>query len=282
MFDWVDQFTAFDVVLWVLGWGALFVFLSTFLVTRQGVRIVRYRAFEDVDARRQVQPDGADADYVDRYEELSRLGFLPAGVVRERVWFFQDSVRRTARVRVLVSEDGLTYAALYRVGTGGPVRVALDSLTDGGVFVRTAMPGAGIPRTESDYHRSEYGWRPVADLFEDHRREQRGIADGGGGAPRAFTLAERAALDEKVEKRSLREIGNGDTVWFLTAWIVTFLFSDGFLWSGHRAGPRVVGYSLLTAAIVYVGFTVWLMPWLVGFVQRFEVSCSTQEEQPQQ
>lgn len=281
MFDWVDQFTAFDVVLWALGWGALLVFLSTFLVTRQGLRFVRYRAFEDVDARRAVQPDGADADYVDRYEELSRLGFLPAGVVRERVWFFQDSVRRTSRVRVLVSDDRLTYAALYRVGTGGPVRVVLDSLTDAGVFVRTAMPGAGIPCSGSDYHRSEYGWRPIVDLLEDHRRELRKVAEGGGGVPRSFTLEERATADQKVEKRSLLGIGNGDTVWFLTAWIVTFLLCDGFLWSGLRSGPRVVGYSLITAAIVYVGFTVWLMPWLVGFVQRFEVSCSTQEEQPQ-
>src|SRR4051812_44328698 len=123
MFDWVDQFTAFDVVLWALGWGALLVFVSTFVVTRQGYRFVRYRAYDDVEARRQVQPDGSDADYVDRYEELSRLGFVPAGVVRERVWFFQDSVCHTARVRVLVSDDRLTYAALYRVGTGGPVRV---------------------------------------------------------------------------------------------------------------------------------------------------------------
>jgi hypothetical protein len=281
MFDWVDQFTAFDVALWVLGWGALAVFVSTFVVTRQGYRFVRYRAYDDVEARRQVQPDGADADYVDRYEELSRLGFVPAGVVRERVWFFQDSVRRTARVRVLVSDDGLTYAALYRVGTGGPVRVALDSLTDGGVFVRTAMPGAGIPCSEPGYHRSEHGWRPIADLLDDHQRELRKVAEGGGGVPRAFTLGERAAADETVEKRTLQGVDNGDTVWFLTVWIVTFLVCDGFLWSGHRAGPRVVSYSLLSAAVVYVGFTVWLMPWLVGFSQRFEVSCSTQEEQPQ-
>jgi hypothetical protein len=182
----------------------------------------------------------------------------------------------------LVSDDGLTFAALYRVGRGGPVRVALDSLTDGGVFVRTAMPGAGIPYSESDYHRSEYGWRPLADLLDDHARELQRVAQGGGGHARVFTLDERAAADEKVETRALRAIGNGDTVWFLTAWIVTFLLCDGFLWSGLRAGPRVVGLSLLTAAIVYVGFTVWLMPWLIGFVQRFEGSCATGEEQPQQ
>src|SRR5437868_2207886 len=83
------------------------------------------------------------------------------GIVRERIWFFQESILRTARVRVLVSDDGLTYAALYRVGPNGPVRVALDSLTEEGVFVRTAMPGAGIQESTADFHRTEVPWRSI-------------------------------------------------------------------------------------------------------------------------
>ena len=281
MFGWIDQFTPFDVVLWVIGWGALALFIAPFLVTRQGIRIVRYRAFEDVDARREVQPDGSQPDYMDRYEELSRLGFLPAGLVRERVWFFQGDVRRTHWVRVLVSDDGLTYAVLYRLGTNGPVRVAFDSLTDGGVFVRTAMPGAGIPETTDDFHRTEYPWRSVAELFDDHQRELHQVAERGGGYPRVYSLEERAAVDQKVEKRALHRIDNGDTVWFLTAWIVTFLVCDGFLWAGaHPSGLRVVGLSLVTAAVVYTGFIVWFGPWLVGLVERLEMFCPAAEESP--
>jgi hypothetical protein len=280
MFEWLDRFTTFDALLWVIGWGALLLFVSTFLITRQGIRIVRYRAFEDVEARREVQPDGNQPDYADRYEELSRLGFLPAGVVRERVWFFQESICRTVRVRVLVSDDGLTYAALYRIGLTGPVRVAFDSLTDGGVFVRTVMPGAGIPESTHDFHRSEYPWRSVAELLDDHVRELQQVAARGGGQPRVFTLDERAALDQKVETRALRGIDNGDTVWYLTAWIVTFLLFDGFLWSSYTTGPRVVGLSLITAGVVYAGFTVFFMPWLIGLMQRLELFCDAQQELP--
>ena len=124
-------------------------------------------------------------------------------------------------------------------------------------------------------------WRTVGELIDNHQRELHRVAQRGGGLPRAFTLQERAAVDQKVETRALHRIGNGDTVWFLTAWIVTFLLCDGFLWSGHRPGPRIVGLSLVTAAAVYYGFTVWGMPWLIGFAQRFEMSCSAHEEQPQ-
>lgn len=279
MFDWIDPFTPLDGVLWVVGGAAFILFLAPFLITRRGIRIVRYRAFDD--DKYAVQPDGSEPDYAERYEELSALGYLPAGVVRERVWFYQESLRRTARVRVLVSEDGLIYAALYRIGTNGPVRVALDSLTDGGVFVRTAMPGAGIPESVADFHRTEAAWRPVGDLLDDHIRELRRIAGRGGGQPRVFSLEERAAVDEAVERRSLRRIGNGDTVWYLGAWIVPFLLVAGALaiW-GSLSGPRIVGLALVSAAAVYVAFIVKFVPWLIGFSQWCELPDPTQEEQP--
>ena len=278
-FDWADRFTPLDVFLWVVGWGAFVLFVAPFLVTRSGMRIVRYKALPD--DKGEVQPDGSEPDYAERYEELSQLGYLAAGVVRERVWFYQESIRRTHRVRAMVSEDGLVYAALYRIGSNGPVRVAFDSLTEKGVFVRTAMPGAGIPESVPDFHRTEASWRSVAELLEVHFRELRRIGSRGGGQPRPYTLEERAAVDEKVEARSLHRIGVGDTVWHLAAWIVTFLLVGGAIWANlNLSGPRIVGLALLAAGAAYGVFTIQVVPWLIGLAQWTEAPDPTQEEEP--
>src|SRR5947209_20551016 len=96
-------FETADVVLWAAGLGALVVFLLPILVGSLGLRLVRFVAVEDPMA---VQPDGADPGYEKVVDELTELGFQPAGLVHEECWLWLHHLYRCATIRLLVGEGG--------------------------------------------------------------------------------------------------------------------------------------------------------------------------------
>jgi hypothetical protein len=267
--DLTGRFETADIVLWAAGLGALAVFLLPILVSISGLLLVRYVAVEDPIAGR---PDGSDPERAERVDELTELGFQPHGFVHEECWLWLHHFYKCHTLRYLVGEGGTTFATVYRLGFGGFIRVVLDTVTEAGVLIQTAMPGAGIPADEADFQRAELPRQPVADLLAAHRRRVEEYARQHGDRPTRATLAERTAIDERANIRQLRQIKPGFTLLFpAVGWGLPFLAS--MLLIGLVAdveGPRRVGVSLLLAAASYVTFTGWLLPALLRWGEGLE------------
>ncbi|MGL6095335.1 MAG: hypothetical protein ACRC7O_05990 [Fimbriiglobus sp.] len=263
MLDSLETFWAglplFDQIGWVLGFAALAAFLTPYFFTILGLQFLRFTAFEGQGPE---EPDADDTEGLAVYRTLTGLGFRHAGWTRERMWFSQHHWYKTFRLQVLQSRDGRTFAALYRLFPSEPPRIALDSITDQGVFVRTVTPGAGIPETEPDYRRVELPQATPERLLVQHSLELDRAAATGAGRPVTATLTERAAIDERIEHRSLGKIGLGDVAWFpLFGWGVPFLFVFLITTFGSELGwERRVSFALLAAAISYIVFTCLLLP----------------------
>lgn len=248
-FNWAELGTA-DAVALAVGLALAVGFLLPLVATALGFRILRFTAIDDP---KLAEPDGTDAEYAERVRELVALGFRPAGEVRETTWLYGHEFRKCHRVPFLVSADGTTYAAVYRLGfgPGGMLRTALDTATDAGTLVQTAFPGAGLTTDEPDYHRTEEPWTDAAAALEAHRRHVATVTAEGGGTPARAALADLAEIDERTSLRALRAIdGTGlAQLLFGVGWLVPFLGAAAILAVGADFGwPRRLAASLLFAA----------------------------------
>jgi hypothetical protein len=257
-----DGFTPVDWALLAVGLGVLLVFAAPYLATVLGVWVVRFRADDSPEAAASVEPVGVYPEYYDRFTELTDLGFRPVGVIDEVIWFRGHDLYKRFRVRDLVSEDGLTYASLYTLGFGAtPVRVSFHTVTTAGVLVQTAMPGAGIPEDQDDFHRTEVEDGPVDVALDAHLREVGWATRTHGGSAARVSLAELAEIDERISRRTLAGMGLG-FVWALPVIGGAIPFAVAGL--GLRAvgvpGPTAVGIGLWVAAACYWFFAFKLMP----------------------
>ena len=269
----LSELSGTDLGLWVLGFALLGLFLLPILVSSAGILLMRYRLSEEGPDVQAVQPDGTNPDYTARFEELEQLGFRPVGTVYEELWLYGHEYYKCFPVRLLVSADGLTYAALYDLGWGGVVRVALDSVTDRGRLIQTAMPGAQIRSHDAEFHRTEVELGPVGDLLHKHRRETEKCLLKTDGRLARVSPAERTALDERIGRRLMSGIGQGGTGltlvvlgWGLPFGIAVVTLITGFdqLW------PRAVGIAGLVAAAAYLLFVFKLLPAFHRFLERME------------
>ena len=267
--DLTSDFGMADLILWTVGLAALALFLLPVVLTVTGVRLLRFVPVED---RLAVQPDEADEHYQRLFNELLDLGFQPHGLVHEEGWLWLHHLYKCHTLRMFLSEDGKTFASLYRLGYGGYYRVCLDTITESGVLIQSAMPGGGVPASEPDFDRAEISWRPVAGLLAAHRWRVEDHAGLYGDRPVKVTLAERTAIDRRVSVRQLRRMGSGFVVWFpLLGWVIPCVAAYGLLGQvDDTEWPRRAGLALVIAGACYVLLTQWALPAVARAIERAE------------
>ncbi len=176
--------------------------LASFL----GLTRVRFTAIDDPAA---VEDVSGDEEYQRLRAGLAELGYRPAGVVGERMWFQGYEWYYSARVRKFRAADGRTFAAIYRLRDAvGPWRLAFETVCEGGFFVQTAAPGVGLHQLSGAALRAEVGQLDAAAVETYHRKVLAQVAVAGGPRPTTSTLAEHAAVGERVDEATVRAPGS--------------------------------------------------------------------------
>jgi hypothetical protein len=254
-------------LLWLVGAVALAFFLLPFAAGACVGTVVRFRATFDPAA---AQPDGSDAEYEEKYHELLALGFRPCGYVTESTWFTAHHLHRTTRVRKLVSEDGKTYASLYRLGEGGlMLRVAFASLTENGCLVQTAFPGAGISEDSAVTHRTEVPEGTVADVYSHHLNELDAVSAHNGPAQLA-RLNDVAKADERYSAHFLARCSRAEGLWSVgIAWGQPFAAClIGLALLSSMPWAQLIGWSMVFAALCYAFWVVKVLPFLLRISEQ--------------
>ncbi len=131
------------IVLWVLaGLGVLWVVLPI-VMYRLGRTKIRNEIFPDA---QRALPRGWDRSYERAFREFTALGFQPVGSTVETTWFLtpMNWRKQFPEARWLMSPDGTTFVACYRVLAFENVRLALHSMNDRGGIMVTVSPGAKV------------------------------------------------------------------------------------------------------------------------------------------
>jgi hypothetical protein len=176
-------------------------------------------AFGAGGVRSEVLPDvgppplpGDDPSAQPLLAELAALGFQAAGRTVQRARFITPthwSWRQHGSTLWLVSPDRRSYATLYRLVDGEPLRISLLTLFDNGGMVRTSSPGGAAPSA----------WRPnhwcldlrgvdTRTLVARHQEQIEAFAgEDAGVRARAATVAEIAAVDDAFGRTIGRKMG---------------------------------------------------------------------------
>jgi hypothetical protein len=272
-----DAFEPLDVALWLAGGGGLLVILTPIIFTRTGIRLNRYVADPNPTL---AEPNGTDPEYSERFAELESLGFRSAGIVYEQTYLFMHRLYRCNGIRQLISSDQKTYVALYRLRRGALVRVTFTTVLTDDRLVRTAMPGAGIGKSDSEYHRVEVPWQPVAGVYERHKAEVSAYLSTHGGTVIAATLADQAAVDQRIERKQLRTIGLGRVATFpVYGWLAPFAFVlIALRCVSNLSLPREIGIAGVAAGVAYWLYVSPFDRFLLNFVERLEAAgCGAKE-----
>lgn len=189
----------------VVGFGGfLFAFVPP-LASFLGLTRVRFTAIDDPAA----VVDVPDDEYRRLLHGLAELGYRPAGVVIERMWFQGYEWRYHARVRKYRAADGRVFAALYQLRDSlGPWRLAFETVCDGDLLVQTAAPGVGLFQLSDAVIRTEFARLDVAAAEAHHRKVVARVAAAGGLRPVTATLVEHAAIGERVDEATVRAPGS--------------------------------------------------------------------------
>ena len=207
------------------------------------------------------EPAGDDPDYQRRYRQFAELGFEPAGATRESCWFiaaFHWYWRAHDVQRWMTAPDGKTLATLTRMVAVEPVRFTLKSVFEGGAFVATTCPGAGVGRETEAYLYAEYQNLEPAELLAKHREHTDAFAQRRGRQIKACTFAEAAKAEavhsqEHLNSMSPRRRGVPDVLLLLALPAVLAFPLQGS--TEHRGA-----IALLVGAAVYAGARFLLLP----------------------
>ena len=130
-------------MLWVLaGLGVLWVVLPI-VMYHLGRTTIRNEIFPGPE---RAVPRGWDRSYARAFREFTALGFQPVGSTIETTWFLtpMNWRKQFPEAHWLISPDGATFVACYRVLFIENVRLALHSMNDRGGMMMTVSPGAKV------------------------------------------------------------------------------------------------------------------------------------------
>lgn len=209
---------------------------------------------------------GGDAAFEPWLPQLVTLGFRDAGRTRESARFMSPAQwgwQSVHPARWLISPDGRTYATMYRLTPGEPVRIGVTTAFEGGGMVRTSCPGP-VPQDgyPPDHWRSFVRGVDAEGLLARHAEQVAAFTNQRGAAVKRATIAEIAAIDDAVSlpvARKAAASSYGLVFVFLTS--VAFFLSSYLLMSrGHtRASGAVVPLGICVVVGLYA---------LLGWVLR--------------
>ena len=149
--------------------------------------------------------DGMGDDFADVYDQLTRLGFQPAGVYWERAMLspkFYEYVFKHPKL------DG--FAAVYRL-CGRDINVMLmTAFTDGAIIKTHDTPGDSFD--ESDYVVVRMPSQPVAQLVAEHQKVESRLVAAGHTVERTYGMerivdVQRQAFFHPTANQDLRRTG---------------------------------------------------------------------------
>jgi hypothetical protein len=257
-------------VVWVgAGLGLLWVVLPI-LMYRLGRTTIRAEISAGPE---HAQPRGFDPSYARAYQAFTALGFQPVGTVVETTWFLtpMNWRKQFPKARWLVSPDGRTFLACYRVLALQNVRFALYTMNDRGGIVVTASPGARVSIDPGGGDRRiEVPRMEAAALVARHEAEVAAFCQdrGWSAVPAAFSEVVDRAVN--VDRRIARKVVGITFSIFPLACIVLPLLSagKGSLASSHPALAilsGVVSFAFFRLVAVPIGaITVAVIQFLEG------------------
>ena len=194
------------IVLWVLaGLGVSWVVLPI-IMYHLGRTTIRNEIFPGPE---RALPRKRDRSYERAFEEFTALGFQPVGSTVETTWFVtpMNWRKQFPEARWLISPDGATFLACYRVLAIENVRLALHSMNDRGGIMVTASPGAMV-RVEpgGGDRRLEVPRMDGAALVARHQAEVSAFCHDRAWSVVPATLAEVVDRATNLDRRISRKV----------------------------------------------------------------------------
>ncbi len=239
---------------WVL-WAAVVVamvwaHLPLVMVT---LRLRLFRV-ERIDDPASVAPRPGDTAYQALHDQILRLGFTPLGATIESGWFLTPRRwywRSLEGVRVFASRERMTFFTVHRLLAGEPPRFGAVTLFEGGGYLRTTCPGAGLPRDLGPrYRRIELQQVDAAELLARHDSSLAEFCRQSGFTPRPATLADLQREDRNYSDLSARRRPVAPE-WVHTLSSYVLAPAAGLALPGNDHGRRFA-FTLLAGAVIHL------------------------------
>jgi hypothetical protein len=248
-----------DGVLWSLAAVGTIWALVPPVVTALGLYRASATAREDTQA---APPSEDGREYLQKYRELSELGFRPVGLLTEHYWLFAFHWYKEFSSRCLATADNTYYASLYRF-FDGPVRVKFDSFLSDGFIVRTVM-GEDCQDRDDRWVRTEVPTKSVIELFEQHKQLVEELAGERGTGLTASEFQDWARIDEEWGKETVQR-NAGLAVFLLLAGVIfavpgALVLLGGYLLGGIEALPRSAAVALCAGTVCHLVLLKILVP----------------------
>ncbi len=257
-----SSWTPADIALAVLALAGLAAAALPVVVSCLGMTIVHYRPVEDPS---EFKPAAPDAEFLEIFEDLAAAGFEPLGVIVEECWLFHHHWYKAFRVHALRNRDRTVYASVYRIVPGEPWRISLETFTDDGAMIRTVMPGAGLDVRMEGSSRREVGQCELIDLVEEHANHVADYTDDTRSAVIAVDLEDRAAIDERLDRAQIRQIGSTHNLyWLAIALFLPAVLAHAGLRSFGLSEPSRLAVALIAGCLIYGLFTWFVIPTLIS------------------
>jgi hypothetical protein len=185
-------------VLW-LGAGAVALWmLLPAVLNALGLTFRRSSIEEDPSA---LEPAGDDAEYVELFAQLHRLGFEPVGKRTTTGWFFLHHWYKTFQSRVFAARQGDAIALTYKLRAWDPWRLCFVTAFSDGAIVETANQMASFRIDEPDHLRWGLATPDRALLLERHHAVCREFA---AGASRSVALLPAEQINQHINHHESR------------------------------------------------------------------------------
>jgi hypothetical protein len=246
-----------SVVLWVLaGIGVLWL-VAPIVAYHLGRTTIRNALFPEPE---RALPRRWDRSYARAFRELTALGFQPAGSTIETTWFMtpMNWRKQFPEVRWLVSPDGMTFVACYRLLAFEPVRFAVYSMNDRGGIVETASPGAKVSIDPGGADRRiEAPGLEGAALLARHQAEVASFCEARGWSAVPTTLAQMVDRSTNVDRRIARKVvGLSFSIIPLAVVALPLLTMP----TGSGPGSHRVALAILSGVATFAVFRVVAVP----------------------
>jgi hypothetical protein len=217
-----------------------------------------------------LEPTGNDAEYVDLFNQLRRLGFEPVGRRSTTCWLYLHHWYRSFLSGVFAAPKGDAFAVAYKLWAWDRWRLYFVTPFSDGAIVETANQIERLRIDEPDHLRWGLATPDRALLLERHREVCRDFAVAGSRTVSVVPADEVNRLIVHHESRHFRKQNRITGLMFMSLWLCPLVLGLPLL--GWFAGTATY---LLPASIIAWAF---LWPAFQALLLRIAVSKSRTDD----
>jgi hypothetical protein len=198
-----------------------------------------------------LEPSGNDAEYVDLFNQLRRLGFEPVGRRSTRCWFFLHHWYRSFLSGVFAAPKGDAFAVAYKLWAWDRWRLYFVTPFSDGAIVETANQIERFRIDEPGHLRWGLATPDRALLLERHRDVCRDFAAAGSRTVSVLPADEVNRLLVHHESRHFRKRDRFTGLMFMSLWLCSLFLGL----------PLLCWFAGTTTSLLPISIIAWAFLW---------------------